>query len=308
MDIRQIQYFVALFEEGSVTRAAKRMHVVQPAISQQIKRLEMNAGVQLFDRDAHGTVPTPLAREFYDRCINVLTELERARALLSVAAERRSGKLAVGSQASYCQFVIPRALERFHEVYPGIELSAREGYRSDLIEWINPGEIDFALLSTTKDLLTLRTRAMSREDLVVVGHASTLAGCQSLEGARVSAFRLVLPSRYKSMRNLIDAQFGLHDLVLRPDMEIDSMQSLLRVVSRPGWISIVPRSALSNDGPGEPLMGVALEKPSIQRNVVVAWSAQKAPSEYMDDFVAILREMIAAIPGIELVSDVAAAH
>jgi LysR family nitrogen assimilation transcriptional regulator len=301
MDIRQIQYFVALYEEGSITKAARRMHVVQPAISQQIKRLEMNAGVQLFDRDAHGTVPTPLAHQFYERCINVLTEVERARAVLSEAVDRPSGKLSVGAQASYNQFVIPRALESFHESYPAIELSARDGYRSDLIEWLNQGEIDFALLSTTQDLLALRTQAVSREDLMVIGHRDTLVDRTMMLGADVSEYRLVLPSRHKSMRNLIDAQFGLHELVLRPEMEIDSMQSLLLLTSRPGWISIVPRTTLPDDHAGGIIKGVPLDKPTIHRNVVVAWSPQKAPNEFMEAFVKTVRDTLATIPGIELI-------
>jgi LysR family nitrogen assimilation transcriptional regulator len=220
VDIRQIQYFVALYEEGSITKAAKRMHVVQPAISQQIKRLEANADVQLFERDPHGVTPNALAHRFYHHCIGVLTELEQARAVLSQGSSHLSGKLVVGSQASFNQYVMGQTLATFHQLCPDVAILARDGYRSDLIEWLIQGELDFALLSTTRDLLNMHTRMVSREDLVVVGHCETLAARDVLKGNELSAFKLILPSRHKSLRNLIDSQFGLHGLTLQPRMEI----------------------------------------------------------------------------------------
>ncbi len=303
MDIRQLQYFVALYEEGSITKAARRMHVVQAAISQQIKRLEVSAGVQLFDRDAHGTVPTHLASAFYERCLQVLVEMERARAVLVDAAQHLNGKLAVGAQASFNQFVIPSALEQFHEFYPAIELSAREGYRRDLIEWVQQGELDIALLSTTEQLLTLGSQAISSEELVVVGHRDTLAGCEALAGADLGRHRLVLPSRAKSMRNLIDAQFGLHGLVTRPELEVDSMEALLRLVHRPRWVSIVPRSTLARNDGSESLVRVPLVRPTIQRQVVAAWQPQKLPSAFMAEFLRFVRQALATIPDVDVLDD-----
>ena len=306
MDIRQIQYFVALYEEGSITKAAKRVHVVQPAISQQIKRLEANSDVQLFVRDPHGVTPTALAHEFYRHCIGVLTEVERARAVLSNGADRLNGKLVVGAQASFNQFVMGQALDTFHQLYPDVEVLAREGYRSDLIEWLNQGELDFALLSTTQELLNMQTRAISREDLVVVGHRDTLADRGELRGAELADYKLVLPSRHKSLRNLIDAQFGLHGLTLRPQMEIDSMQSLLHLALRPGWLSIVPSTTLSPEIFGDKLMGVKLEQPVIRRNVVVAWPRHKALDPAVHRFIQVLSETLLKVPGLELVDDDAA--
>ena len=301
MDIRQILYFVALYEEGSITKAAKRMHVVQPAISQQLKRLEINSGVRLFERDAHGTTPTPLAHDFYRRCLSVLAEMELARKTLNQGAENLSGKVVVGAQASFNQFAMPVALEGFHESHPSVEITARNGYRCDLIEWLNQGELDFAILSTTKDLLSLKTLDLSREELIVVGHSDTLSGCAVLQGSDLTNFKLVLPSPHKSMRTLIDAQFGTQGLVLRPRMQIDSMQSLLLLALRPGWISIVPRSTISGDAFGGNLKCVPLEKPKIIRNVVAAWSNQRAPNAFMEAFVSVFKQTLASIPGVVVV-------
>ncbi|MDX3907796.1 MAG: LysR family transcriptional regulator [Pigmentiphaga sp.] len=300
MDIRQIRCFVALYEEGSITRAARRMHVVQPAISQQIKRLEAYHDVQLFARDAHGVRPNALAHEFYRHCIRVLTELERASAVLSRGSDRFSGKICVGAQASFHQYVMPRALERFRDLYPEVEVLSRDGYRSDLISWLIAGDLDCALLSTTQDLLNMQTRDVSTEALVVVGHRDTLAGREAIGGRELAEWQLVLPSRYKSMRNLIDAHFGLQGITLRPELEVDSLQSLLHITLRPGWLSIIPPMALSSELFGGILRSVALVDPIIRRKVVVAWPRHKSLPTPVDRFVCTLSEILADIPGVEI--------
>ena len=298
MDIRQIRSFVALYEEGSITRAARRMHVVQPAISQQIKRLEANHDVQLFQREPHGVVPNALAHEFYRHCIRVLTEMERARAVLARGADDIGGKISVGAQDSFHQFVMARALERFGEVHPAVDVLSRDGYRSDLISWLIAGELDFALLSTTKDLLNMQTQAISSEELVVAGSRDTLAGRSLVSGRELADFRLVLPSRFKSMRNLIDAQFGLQGLTLRPQLEVDSLQSLLHIALKPGWLSIIPPTALSSEQFGGALQSVALVEPVIRRHVVVAWPRHKSLSPPAHRFVQVLSDTLAEIPGV----------
>ncbi|WP_160142110.1 LysR family transcriptional regulator [Pigmentiphaga humi] len=300
MDIRQIRCFVALYEEGSITRAARRLHVVQPAISQQIKRLEAHHDVQLFLRDTHGVTPNALAHEFYRHCIRVLTELERADAVLARGADRLGGKIVVGAQASFHQFVMARTLEAFGEQYPEVEVLSRDGYRSDLISWLIAGELECALLSTTQDLLNMQTRDISNETLVVVGHRDTLAGRQAISGRELAGFQLVLPSRYKSMRNLIDAQFGLQGLTLRPQLEVDSLQSLLHITLRPGWLSIIPPMALSSELFGGALQSVALLEPAIRRKVVVAWPRHKSLPAPVHKFIDILSGILADIPGVEI--------
>lgn len=303
MDIRQIRCFVALYEEGSITRAARRLHVVQPAISQQIKRLEARHDLQLFAREPHGVVPNSIAHEFYRHCIRVLTELERADAVLARGADSLSGRINVGAQHSFHQFVMARALARFGEIYPAVELLSRDGYRSDLISWLIAGELDCAILSTTKDLLNMQTQAISSEALVVVGHRDTLAGRESLCGRELIDFRLVLPSRFTSMRNLIDAQFGMQGLTLRPQLEVDSHQSLLHIALKPGWLSIIPPAGLSPELFGDAMRSVALVEPRIKRNVVVAWPRHKVLAPAVRSFIQILSDILGDIPGVEIAAD-----
>lgn len=300
MDIRQLQYFVALYEEGSVTRAARRMHVVQPAISQQIKRLEADFGVQLFERAAHGTAPTTAARDFYAVCLSILNQLRQAEAVLREASRQPAGRLTLGAQASMNQHIVPTALSQFHARYPAIAISARDGYRADLVDWLNRGEIDFALLSATQEKLHLASLTLCQESLVAVGHPDTLAGRDAMPGEALAGFKLVLHSRSKSLRTLIDNQFGLHGLDVRPDMEIDALPSVLALVRQPGWLSIVPRTAVAPDAAQDGLAWLPLRKPSLHRDVMAAWSPQRPPAVYMAPFLELLRLGLAGVQGVTL--------
>ena len=300
MDIRQIEYFVALYEERSMTRAARRKHVVQPAISLQLKKLETHFGIELFEREPQGIVPNAIAHQFYQHCIAVLREVERATEMLNASANAVVGKVSVGALASFNQFVMGRALAQYSADYPGVVVQARDGYRRDLVDWLRQGEIDFALLSMSSDSLEMQVRAISREDLVVVGHRDTLEGVYELAGAELESFKLVLPSANKSLRHLIDSQLGRHGACARPHLEVDAMPSLFQVIANPGWVSIIPPTAFSGDACGGMLRQVKLVRPTIGRHVVVAWPRHKTLSGPARRLIDGLADVMSAIPGVEM--------
>lgn len=301
MDIRQIQYFVALYEEGSMTRAARRMHVVQPAISLQLKKLETDFGLKLFERESQGIVPNPIAHEFYKHCIVVLRELEQATGLLNASSQELIGRVSVGAQASFNQFVMGRALAQYSAEYPRVTVLARDGYRRDLVDWIRQGEIDFALLSMGSDSLEMQVRALSREDLVVVGSCETLEGVYEMEGIELEEVKLVLPSENKSLRHLINNQFSLHGIDLRPKLEVDAMQSLFQILTNPGWLSIIPPTAFSPDLCDGRLKIVKLQRPKISRHVVVAWPRHKILSAPACRLIESLANVMSDLPGVDMV-------
>lgn len=300
MDIRQIKYFVALYEEGSITKSAQRMHVVQPAISQQIKKLETEFGVSLFERTPQGVVANAVAHEFYARCISILKEVERAGVLLYDSSARLAGKVTVGSQASINQIIMGRALAQYSELFPGVEVLARDGYRSDLITWLNQGELDFALLSAVGNSLEMQVEAFSREDMIVVGHRDTLGDRDLLDGTEIANFKLVLPSRHKSIRHLLDAQFGAFGIALRPRLEVDAIQSLFQIVKNTGWISITPATAFSPEMFDGTIKCVRLQHPIVRRNVVVAWPRHKELSVPAQRLIRLLKDMLALHTGVEV--------
>src|ERR1700682_3391441 len=123
MDLKQIQYFIALFEDGSVTRAAKRLNIVQPALSMQISKLETELNSQLFERGPHGMTPTDAARQMYRLYVPIMRDIDHAREQLSRHDVIVTGRISLGMVASEAQSVLPESLALFNALYPHVEVS-----------------------------------------------------------------------------------------------------------------------------------------------------------------------------------------
>ncbi|MGW7353442.1 LysR family transcriptional regulator [Streptomyces sp. NPDC054784] len=170
MQLQQLRYFAAVADTRHFTRAARREHVAQPSLSQQIRALERELGAELFHRarghisltDA-GEALLPLARR-------ILADTETARREVQEAAQLRRGRVRLGAPPSLCASIVPGVLRAFHDSYPGVELVVHEDGSQDLVRVLAAGELDLALIITP--LLghapALTTAELLREELVVV--------------------------------------------------------------------------------------------------------------------------------------------
>ena len=154
MDLRQIQYFIALFEDGSVTRAARRLNIVQPALSMQIGRLEEELGQRLFERGPHGMSPTAAGRRMYRLYLPIMRDIAVARQQMVQQDEMVAGHVSIGVIASITESVMADALLTFHRRYPNVEVSVSDGY----LQISAPTGISRALVTRT----TCRWRPGSR--------------------------------------------------------------------------------------------------------------------------------------------------
>ncbi|WP_238297384.1 LysR family transcriptional regulator, partial [Methylobacterium soli] len=118
MDLRQISYFVALFEEGSVTRAAQRVNVVQPALSMQIAKLERELGQRLFDRQPKAMVPTAAGRTLHRLVQPIQRDVAEAHATMARLSQTVSGRVTAGILSSLSMSIVPSVLVRFAAAYP----------------------------------------------------------------------------------------------------------------------------------------------------------------------------------------------
>ncbi|MFJ1260987.1 LysR family transcriptional regulator, partial [Cupriavidus sp. CuC1] len=146
MDLKQIQYFIALFEDGSVTRAAKRLNIVQPALSMQIAKLEEEFGQKLFDRIPHGMVPTAAGRMMYRLFLPITRDLANARQQLMQREEQVAGSISIGMVASETESVLVGSLVRFNARYPNVEVSVADGFSATLIDLVSAGQLDAAVV------------------------------------------------------------------------------------------------------------------------------------------------------------------
>jgi DNA-binding transcriptional LysR family regulator len=226
MDLRQISYFVALFEEGSVTRAAQRMNVVQPALSMQIAKLERELGQRLFDRQPKAMVPTAAGRTLHRLVHPIQRDVAEARAVMARLSQAVSGRVTAGILSSLSMSVIPSVLARFAVAYPEVELSLADGYSSTFIEGVGTGTLDLAVINRPARRLGLVMAPLLDEEMVVVGGRDTplpvpLPLPLPLRMADLAALNLILPSTRHGLRLELDRRVAAADVTLSPKLELD---------------------------------------------------------------------------------------
>jgi DNA-binding transcriptional LysR family regulator len=170
MELQQLRYVVAIAETNSFTRAAERCHVVQPALSHQIARLERELGAKLFERTSRRVRLTPAGGAFLPAARQCLDAAERAVAELAAAVGEVRGRLAVGLIPTVAAVDIPGALSDFRRRYPEVRISLRVGASDDLAEEVRQGTIELAFLGlpTTARLQGVVAHELARDRLVAV--------------------------------------------------------------------------------------------------------------------------------------------
>src|ERR1700716_480493 len=170
MDLRQLRYLVALAEERHFTRAAAREHIAQPALSQQIRRLEEEVGLALVERTTRRVAITDAGELLVGRARRVLAELEAADTELQAMRGLRTGHVSVCALHTMGPVDLSLVLAIFHERYPEVELTVREQSSEELAEMLRVDELDLAFLSVTERIEShgLGLHQLVSEELVVI--------------------------------------------------------------------------------------------------------------------------------------------
>lgn len=299
MDLRQIQYFVALYEEESITRAARRLHVVQPAVSMQIRRIELEYGVALFERTSAGVFPNDAAHAIYPACIEIIGRVEAVRSTLRDGSGKLAGTLSVGVPPSIAHGLLGELLLAFRREHHGVQLAVHEGYSAHLVDWLLQGDLDFAILSEYEEDKRLRNQPIAAEDLVALTSRRTAFAGDTITGRELLAMRLIVPSPRNLVRILVQAEFDRVGLDVVPAMEVDSLATVFSALREPGWVSILPASALGAGIAEQGLRSLRLVEPTIRRTLVATFPALRPPSLAAQQFVAALKAAIIRAGGSE---------
>jgi DNA-binding transcriptional LysR family regulator len=181
MSLRQFEYALAVAEEGSVTAAAERLHVAQPSMSQQIRALERELGVELFARTPTGLVPTVVGRAFLREAEAAVSAARRARAAARAGADELVGELVVAVQMGFGTRQLPRALGALRHRYPRLEITVFEEPGSAELERLcRQGVLNLALMAECERTASDAHHLGDEEFVVVLG-----AGHRQLAADRV---------------------------------------------------------------------------------------------------------------------------
>ena len=245
MDLRQMSYFVAMYEEGSVTRAAHRLNIVQPAVSVQLARLEEALGQKLFYRTPKGMVPTHAGEDAYRRLLPILREVEQTRRALTISGDVVKGHVAIGAVSSVANNALSETLRSFHARYPDVTLRATGGYTTDLVEMLRKGQLDLVIVNTPStggrgfDALPI-----INEDLALICDGADSSLPAPLHPRDIAEWDLVIPSNRHGLRLIIDAAFAAHDITLAPRLEFDELKTIEDFLLGSRFATILPPIAV----------------------------------------------------------------
>lgn len=246
MDMRQLRYFVQIVESGSLAKASRQLFVAQPALSQQMARLEDEVGKPLLVRSSRGVVPTSNGEALYHHAKFMLRQLEQA---LSVARQTNSpvsGRVALGlAPTTVCQLGMP-LLAHLREKYPGVCLNVVEGLSGHLEHMTRVGQLDLAVLFSQTAASELAVEPLLEEELFVILPATSAlvpARRTSLTLREVAALPLIVPSPGHGLRRRIALEFDRASVAIDPVAEIDSLPLLMNCVAQGVGVTIKPMAA-----------------------------------------------------------------
>jgi LysR family hydrogen peroxide-inducible transcriptional activator len=168
VELLQLKYFVAIAETRSFTEAAKRMHVSQPALSYQIKRLENEIHARLFERTSRRVSLTSDGQAFLSLAQGVLSRADEALQMMEERLGVETGEVTFGTLPSVGAHVVPHILQTFRRNFPGVRVTLREGATLELERAVLDGELDFAIVQTPKALDALEVTPLLREELLLM--------------------------------------------------------------------------------------------------------------------------------------------
>lgn len=294
LDLRQIRYFIALFEEQSITRAAERLHVVQPAVSMQVRKLEAEYGLVLFDRTSQGVLPNDHAREFYAICTRIMDDVEVAHHFLIGAKGRVFGDVAVGVPPTLSLGVMPRVVRRHSRQFPEVKLRVIEGYSSNIADWLGSGEIDVGIMTDQLAEGKFVCLPLANENLVAVMTPDNAPpGRATMSGAEFAARDLILPSSPNLLRRIINRSFAQEGIELTPRLEVDSLTTVLELLRDGSYVTMLPGGAVSDALARFGLRCVEVEKPTTTRTLFAAYNGQKLLTRATETFIDLLKEELA---------------
>jgi DNA-binding transcriptional LysR family regulator len=296
MELRQLRYLVALAEERHFTRAAAREHVAQPALSQQIRRLEDELGLPLVTRTTRSVALTDAGTALVARARRILAELDAAKAELERLTGLQTGHVSVGAMHTMGPIDLSLPLAIFHERHPGVELTVREQSSEELAEMLRVDELDLAFLSVTERIeshgLGLH-QLVSEELVVVVPEDHPLADRSEIRMGELVAEQFISYREGARLRELLMAAGSYAGFQPQIKLESNESQRIRRLVARGMGVAILPRSDATS--PGAPVAVATLIEPALHRDITLAWREGRRHSPAAAEFLALSRETFAEL-------------
>lgn len=279
MDLKQLAYFVRVAELGSFTKASQALDVAQPALSRQVRLLEVELRQNLLVRNGRGATPTEAGRLLLEHGRGILHQVERAREELGRVRGSLAGRVAIGLPPSLARVLTVPLTRAFRQQLPEASLSISEGLSATMQEWLATGRLDIAVLYNALPAPEIEITPLRDEDLFLVQkRPAGLAEeppAPPIPLAEVALLPLVIPSRPNAIRMHVEAEMA--NIGCRPQvaLEIDGVSAILDLVADGAGAALLSRNAVASSIRPSAYLTRAICDPPLRTRVCLATSSMR---------------------------------
>jgi LysR family transcriptional regulator, nitrogen assimilation regulatory protein len=297
MDLKQLEYFVSVAEFGSFTQSSRFLRVAQPALSRQVRALEVELRQTLFVRTGRGVTLTEAGKRLLEHARGIAQQVERARFDLEQQRGAVSGRLVIGLPPSVARTLTGPLVRAFRERFPNASFGVVEGLSDHLMEWLAVGRVDFALVYSSTAASALELQPLREEQMYLVAARTERQGDRLIGPAvglaEVALAELVIPARPHSIRTLLDSALADAGLKARVALEIESVPTILDLVQHDGFKAVLTLNAIRRSGSEAAFHVRPIGKPRLKTTLRLATSAQRPRGPLMEQSMALVKELVA---------------
>lgn len=266
MELRQLKYFITSADTLNFTEAARQCFITQSTLSQQIKQLETELGVQLFERIGKRVFLTETGRDFLPYARQTVADADYGVQRIKDMEELKTGRLCIGTTFGLSA-LITDAIARFSEQYPEIHLEVMFSKQDELIEAVRERKVDFALTfeMMEKDDLLTEQPVKTYHLCAIVSDQNPLAQQATVSLRQLADDNICTPARGMNARRMFDSLTNKKGIELQPKLEINEIHTLLHLVRTGRWVAILVDSITHGE---EGLCAVPLREAALPMPVV----------------------------------------
>jgi DNA-binding transcriptional LysR family regulator len=270
MNLQQLRTFIRIAELGSLSKASDRMRIAQPALSRQMKLLQEEVGVPLFERHRGGMRLTPAGDELLRRVPGLIRQLDQVYADVRSTVGATRGQVVFGIVPTVSYILAGHLARRVAVDLPDVSLRIVESYSGHLVDWLQRGEIDAAIVYGPGSQFHMKVEELLLEDLAVIGPPdSHLVADTPLTMAQFSRLPLVLPSRPHGLRMVVESAAHRAKAKLEVRFEADSFRVLVDLVEQGLGFTALPLSAISREIEQQRVRHAPLVGPKVTRDMIL---------------------------------------
>jgi LysR family transcriptional regulator, nitrogen assimilation regulatory protein len=295
MDLKQLEYFRHVAELGSFTRAASFLSVVQPALSRQVRQLEVELGQNLFDRNGRGVVLTDAGTRLLEHTRGILTQVGRARQELEDQRNGTSGHFTLGLPPSLGRSVTVPLVKAFGQLLPNARLATVEGLSAYILEWLNVGRVDCALVYNASASPTVDLQLLLDEQLFLVAPLATAPkrkARKTVTLAELADYPLIIPSRPHAMRMSVENALAGANVKIKVAHEIECIPAVVDLVRQGHGFAVLPMNAVKSTPWIDEVRVQPILAPVLKTSLSLATSAQRPKGPLMRKAIEVIRDIV----------------